>query len=402
MYKLSPSGYSKFRRNTGGNVASAFALMSPVMLIALAAAVDYSNTVSTKQKIQSAADSAALAANVYILSAMASGDTTTITQAQTTQAQTLATNYFNTNAPSAAVTGETQPLSVAPTVSNGLVTTKVTYTGAPTSLLNGYLGSSKTLVTTATATSQVGETSTATAGAGSYAGAGYVLGDPHVIGADGVDTYFACATPSGSWYNMLSDSNFEINVNCVTNTLFDMDAILDITTLVGTHTVQMTSVNPTFTGAQNWVCGDEMCGSYNTVTYPPGSWVGAVTIDGVSYPAARGTNTYLNDKTENVNVTVTVGQSGVASSQSNYVTITTPDYTVNEMYYNVGMGYIAISAQNAGACGVPGGIWGGTLAGVDDGTGTDFLVSNQYYKSYQFYWTNCETVAVSSTPHLTQ
>ena len=147
-------------------------------------------------------------------------------------------------------------------------------------MLNGYWGSTNTLVANATATSQVADS--AAAGSGSFSGAGYVLGDPHVIGADGVDTYFACATPSGSWYNMLSDSNFEINVNCVTNTLFDMDAILDITTLVGTHTLQMTSVNPTFTGAQNWVCGDEMCGSYNTVTYPPGSWVGAVTIDGVS------------------------------------------------------------------------------------------------------------------------
>jgi len=402
MFKLSDRLYSKFRRNAGGNVASAFALMSPVMLIALAAAVDYSNTVSTKQKIQSAADSAALAANVAILSSMTSGDSTTITQAQITQAQTLATNYFNTNAPPAAVTGEQSLVVTPPTISNGIVTTQVTYTGAPTSLLNGYLGSSKTLVTSATAKSQVGTSDTAATGSGTFSGAGYVLGDPHVIGADGVDTYFACALPSGSWYNMLSDSNFEINVNCVTNTLFDMDAILDITTLVGTHTLQMTSVNPTFTGATHWMCGTEMCGSYDTVTYPTGSWVGAVTIDGVSYPAARGTNTYLNDTTENVQITVTVGQSGVASSQSNYVTITTPDYTVNEMYYNVGMGYIAISAQNAGACGVPGGIWGGTLAGVDDGTGADFLVSNQYYKSYQFYWTNCETVAVSSTPHLTQ
>jgi len=396
MYKLSRGWYSTFRHNTSGNIASAFALASPVMLIALAAAIDYSNTVSMRQKIQSAADSAALAANVAMTNSIVAGNQITITQAKT-----IATNYFNTNAPAAAIAGESTPLTVVPNVSStGLVTTQVTYTGTPTSLLNGYLGSSNTLVANATATSQVNDS--AAAGSGSFAGAGYVLGDPHVIGADGVDTYFACALPSGSWYNMLSDSNFEINVNCVTNTLFDMDAILDITTLVGTHTLQMTSVNPTFTGATHWMCGDEMCGSYDTVTYPPGSWVGAVTIDGVSYPATRGTNTYLNDTTENVQIVVTVGQSGVASSQSNYVTITTPDYTVNEMYYNVGMGYIAISAQNAGTCGVPGGIWGGTLAGVDDGTGADFLVPNQNYKSYQFYWSNCEAVAAGGTPHLTQ
>ena len=97
-------------------------------------------------------------------------------------------------------------------------------------------------------------------------------------------------------------------------------------------------------------------------------------------------------------ITVTVGQPGVASSQNNYVTITTADYTVNEMYYNVGMGYIAISAQNAGTCGVPGGIWGGTLAGVDDGNGSDFLVPNQNYKSYQFYWSNCEAGAPATRP----
>jgi Flp pilus assembly protein TadG len=397
MYKFSQSRFSSFRRNTRGNVASMFALASPVMLIALAAAVDYSNTVSTKQKIQSAADSAALASNVALVNSIVAGNQITYTQART-----IATNYFNANAPAAAVTGETS-LTVNPNVSSsGTVTTQVTYTGTPASLLNGYLGSSNTLTSNATATSQV--TDSAATGSGSFSGAGYVLGDPHVIGADGVDTYFACASPSGSWYNMLSDSNIEINVNCVTNTLFDMDAILDITTLVGTHTLQLTSVNATFTGASHYMCGDEMCGTYNTVTYPPGSWVGAVTVDGVSYPAPSrsGNTTVLNDTTQGVKVVVTVGQPGTASSQSNYVTVTTTDYTISEMYYNVGMGYIAISAQNAGTCGVPGGIWGGTLAGVDDGNGSDFLVSSQTYKSYQFYWSSCEAVASGGTPHLTQ
>ncbi len=397
MYKLSQNRYSSFLRNTRGNVASMFALASPVMLIALAAAVDYSNTVSMKQKIQSAADSAALASNVAITNSIVAGNQITMTQART-----IATNYFNANAPAAAVTGETS-FTVTPNVaSNGTVTTQVTYTGTPASLLNGYLSSANSLTSNATATSQV--TNSAATGSGSFSGAGYVLGDPHVIGADGVDTYFACAQPSGSWYNMLSDANIELNISCVTNTLFAMDAILNMTTLVGTHTLQLTSVNATFTGASHWMCGDEMCGSYNTVSYPPGSWVGAVTVDGVSYPAPSrsGSTTVLNDTTQGVKVVVTVGQPGTASSQSNYVTITTGDYTISEMYYNVGMGYIAISAQNAGTCGVPGGIWGGTLAGVDDGNGSDFLVPNQNYKSYQFYWSSCEAVASGGSPHLTQ
>jgi len=75
--------------------------------------------------------------------------------------------------------------------------------------------------------------------------------------------------------------------------------------------------------------------------------VGDVTIDGVYYPATAGTNVYLSDKAENVTVTVTVGQPGVASSQRNYVTIVTPNYTISEFYYNVGMGYIALTASNA-------------------------------------------------------
>ena len=74
MFKVSRSRYTSFHRNVGGNVASMFALASPLMLLALAAAVDYSNTVSMRQKIQSAADSAALAANVAITNSIVAGN----------------------------------------------------------------------------------------------------------------------------------------------------------------------------------------------------------------------------------------------------------------------------------------------------------------------------------------
>jgi len=384
--------FNRFAKQSGGNVVTLFALSTPLLLVAMAGAVDYSNAVSTKQRVQAAADSAVLAANIAITNSIAAGN-----QISIAAAQTIATNYFNTNAPANAVSAETS-FSATSTIANGVVTTNVSYQGAPASLMNGFLGGSNTIMANAAATSTLGNT--AASGAGQYAGSGYVLGDPHVLGADGSDTYFTCASPSGSWYDLLSDSQFEINANCVVNSLFDMDAILDITTLLGTHTLQLTSVNPTFTGATHWMCGDEMCGSYQTVTYPAGSWVGDVTIDGVYYPAMAGTNVYLADKSENVTVTVTIGQPGVASSQYNYVTIATPNYTVSEFYYNVGMGYISLSENNAGQCGVPGGIWGGTLAGVDDGNGADFLVPSQSYKTTQFYWTNCETVA--QTTRLTQ
>ena len=396
MFNSSANTRKSFRADKRGNVASMFALASPAMLIALAGAVDYSNTVSMKQQIQSAADSAALASNVAITQSIVAGNQITMSQAQT-----VATNYFNTNAPAAAVSSQ-RSFNVTPNVSSsGVITTQISYSGAPASLLNGLLGAPNTLTANATASSQV--SNTAATGSGTYGGAGYVLGDPHVIGANGVDTYFACAQPSGSWYNMLSDSQLQINVDCVTNNLFAMDAIQDMTTLIGSHTLQLTSVNPVFTGATHWMQNGEMYGSYQTVTYPTGSWVGDVMIDGVKYSATAGTNTYLNDTTNNISITVSVGRPGTASSQYNYVTIKTAKYTVNELYYNVGMGYIAISAKNAGACGVPGGIWGGTLAGVNDGNGQDFLVSNQYYKSYQYYWTNCQAVATNAqSTHLTQ
>jgi Flp pilus assembly protein TadG len=381
-----------FAKQSGGNVATLFALSAPLMLVALAGAVDYANAVSTKQKVQASADAAALAANVAIVNSLAAGN-----QISASAAQTIATNYFNTNAPGNAVSAETA-FSAVSTIVNGVVTTTVSYQGAPATLMNGVLGGSNTISANATATSSVG--SSAASGAGQYAGSGYVLGDPHVLGADGSDTYFTCASPSGSWYDLLSDSQIEINVNCVVNNLFAMDAILDMTTLLGTHTLQLTSVNPVFVGANHWMCGDEMCGSYLAVVYPIGSWVGDVTIDGVYYPAIPGTHVYLADKTENVTVTVTVGQPLVASSQYNYVTISTPNYTISELYYNVGMGYIALTATNAGQCGVPGGIWGQTLAGVDDGNGSDFLVPSQTYEASQFSWTNCTTVA--QTTHLTQ
>jgi len=384
--------FNQFAKLSGGNVATFFALSAPLILFALAGAVDFSNAVSIKQRVQAAADSAALAANIAITNSIGAGN-----QISIDAAKTIATNYFNANAPANAVSAETS-FSATSTIANGVVTTHVNYQGAPASLMNGVLGGSNTITTNATAASTVA--SAAASGAGQYAGSGYVLGDPHVLGADGSDTYFTCASPSGSWYDLLSDAQIEINANCVVNNLFDMDAILDITTLLGTHTLQLTSVNPIFTGATHWMCGAEMCGSYQSVTYPAGSWVGDVTIDGVYYPATAGTNVYLADKTENVTVTVTIGQPGVASSQYNYVTIATPNYTVSEFYYNVGMGYIALSANNAGQCGVPGGIWGGTLAGVDDGNGADFLVPSQTYEAPQFYWTNCETVA--QTTRLTQ
>jgi Flp pilus assembly protein TadG len=384
--------FNQFAKQAGGNVATLFALTAPVLLFALAGAIDYSNAVSTKQKVQAAADSASLAANIAITNSVAAGN-----QISTTAAQAIATNYFNTNAPANAVSAETA-FSAVSTVVNGVVTTIVSYQGAPASLMNGILGASNAITANSTATSTLA--SGAASGAGQYAGSGYVLGDPHVIGADGSDTYFTCASPSGSWYDLLSDAQIEINVNCVVNNLFAMDAILDMTTMLGTHTVQLTSVNPVFVGATHWTCGDEMCGSYLAVVYPIGSWVGDVTIDGVFYPAMPGKNVYLADKTENVTVTVNVGQLGIASSQSNYVTITTPNYTITEFYYNVGMGYISLSATNAGQCGVPGGMWGQTLAGVDDGNGADFLVPSQTYKASQFYWTNCDTVA--QTTRLTQ
>ena len=48
-----------------------------------------------------------------------------------------------------------------------------------------------------------------------------------------------------------------------------------------------------------------------------------------------------------------------------------------------------ITATNAGACGVPGGALGATLAGVDDTTTSDFSVSGPTATTYQFGWSTC-------------
>ncbi len=385
-----------FLKDRSGNFTMLFAAAAPIILIAAGAAIDYSHTISLRSEAQATLDSAALAATT----AYAQGNITSASAAQT-----YATNFFKANAP-AAITGSQTCLTasvVPPASGSGVVATQVNYCGSFPSLLGGLVGSgaqnvnlsasSQATITTTTTTTT---TNTATAGAGKYAGNGDVLGDPHVLGADGSDYYFACALPSGSWYNMLSDSGIEINVNCNVNSLFNMDAIQNITTLLGTHTLQMTTVDPTSTNVVNfWVNGEEYASG--NVSYPNGSWVGAVTIDGVVHAAKSGTNTYLNDTAENVKVSVTVGQPGVASSAYNYVTITTADYSIMELYYNAGMGYIQIVAKNAGKCGVPGGIWGGTLAGHDDPNGADFLISGPTYTAPQFLWTNCLTTTSSTT-----
>ena len=385
--------WEAFVENRGGNFTTIFAFAAPVILVGMVAAVDYSNTVTLKQRVQAAADSAALAATTAMASAIVNGAPLT-----TAQAQAIASQYFASNAPPAAISAQTS-FTATPSTSASAASMEIAYTGSPKTLIGAYINpGAMNLSIGSTANTTL--TSTALAGAGQYAGNGMVYGDPHVTGADGSDTYFACASPSGSWYNLISDSQFEINVNGVVNQAFALDALQNIQTMAGSHTILITTVNAQVTGAQQWTQNGEQWASWTSVTYPPGSWVGDVTIDGALYPATPGTNTYLNDTAAGVSVTVTIADPGSASDSNNYVTITTPVYTVMESYFNVGMGSVAITANGAGKCGVPGGIWGGTLAGVDDGNGQDFLVSSQDYKAPQFFWGSCQKVTQAT--HLTK
>ena len=390
QFKMSPA---TFLRNRSGNFAVTFALIAPVLLVGVVAAVDYSNTVGLRQRVQAAADSAALAAATAMANATVNGAPLTATQAQA-----IASQYFAANAPASAISAETS-FTATPTASATGVSVAVSYTGSPVTLIGGYLNPGSMNLNIA-ATANAALTSTALSGAGQYAGNGMVYGDPHVMGADGSDNYLSCASPSGSWYNLISDSQFEINVNCVVNQAFNLDALQNVETLIGTHTVSITTVNAQVSGATQTVVNGDTYASWTGIVYPPGSWVGDVTIDGVLYPATPGTNTYLSDATQGVTVTVTVGDPGSPSDSNNYVTITTPVYSVTESYFNVGMGSVSIAATGAGKCGVPGGIWGGTLAGVDDSNGQDFLVSGPTYHAPQFAWGSCQTV--TATSHLTQ
>ena len=414
----------KFCADKRGNFAMIFAMAAPVAAVAMAGALDYSDAVMLNARAQSAADAAALAASQAAAAAIASAEQTNnapMTQAAAhtlaqSVAQSVASEYFNGNAASAllsapacassgtvggtgnVVAGAASNFNSTTTVSAAdVVTTTATYCGAPASVVGGLLGStmnvdikstSQSNVTTNTTTTT---TTTTTTPVGAASGNGWVDEDPVVQGANGQYWFMdTCDVTHATWYNLLSDTNFEVNANCDGNPY--QSELYQFTVLAGTHVISVSpTLNPEWWDNAVWVNQE--------------AWAGGVTIDGTFYAASSGTHTYLNDTANQITVQVVVGQPGVYGSSSNYVLVTAPSYSVTiaydtddvSSYWSFGLADIHIGVTDAGACGAPGGVWGQTLSvSGTDANFEDFRVSSSTSKASQFTRT-CTTTTTTTT-----
>ena len=84
--ELSYPGLDRFRRDSSGNIITLFALMSPVLLMAIAICVDYSHALTVRGQVQAALDSAVLA-----------GEKAIVTQDKTASLR-VANSFFHANA----------------------------------------------------------------------------------------------------------------------------------------------------------------------------------------------------------------------------------------------------------------------------------------------------------------
>ena len=120
---------------------------------------------------------------------------------------------------------------------------------------------------------------------------------------------------------------------------------------------------------------------------------GAIKVDGATQTTPLGsTSTYLGGK-----VTYAHMADDWPNSYNNVLTITTPIYTVQVTYGNSG-GTVAITATGAGVCGVPGGIWGATLAGIDNSNSPDNEVAGPKTTTWEYERAACSTASLG--PHL--
>ncbi|WP_162009696.1 TadE/TadG family type IV pilus assembly protein [Methylocystis heyeri] len=357
LVSVSPA-LASFRSENSGAAAVMFGVAAVPLMLMLGVAIDTGRASRAKLALQQAADAAALAA------AAQPGLTHSARQS-------LAQNVALANLSHSAWTATP---AVTETESSG------NYSVSATAQVNNTFMRLAGINTTAVAASA---TATAAA-AGSpisythYAGNGSVAGDPHVGGADGTNGYLDCGT--GGWYNLLSDSGIEVNVSCVNYSGDNMSVLQSFSILLGTHVISLYAPQPSFN-------------SSGTASYDPKTaWFGAIAIDGVTYPPVIGTHSYLGGL---VNTKITDLTNFYASD--NMVNIKTATYNIFITYDEYAMGDINITATNAGLCGVPGGFWGGTLAGIDDYKAADFLVSGPTATTAQFNWSTCPT-STAATP----
>ena len=359
----------------------------------------------------------------------------------TADANGVASAFFKANAPDSALTNG--KLTVYAGDFNNAVTVKADYAGAVPTLLSNVLSYS-TLPVGATSAAQVmlttsgggssggggsssgggggstsGQTGGSTGGGAAcpgalcFSGSGYVFGDPHIVSPTGADFYMACATPSGSWYNMLSDAGIEVNVSCLQSAYYSgANYINAFNVLLNGHTIYLAAPPATYTTA------------YGPYSFDPTTaWFGGVTIDGVYYPpgancttASPCTTTYLDGM-----VTVVIKDLTNLYRGDNWVYIYDNGYTIAMTFNQIAFGQVNFSASNVGAAGPPGGMWGQTLSGLADPNGSDFVVSGANANnnaastfaadanavSYEYYWTwpasgSGDVVGSSATVHLVQ
>lgn len=372
MKRRAPEGgcvFTSFAQNSGGAVLMTFGLLLPIIIALFALVMSYSRATTYKSALQSAADSAALATTKAVIANPSMSSS---------QQQALANLYFTNNAPAGAMAAGSLTVPTA-TNFNSTVTTKVSYQGALPALFSGLLSTNVNVSSTAQGVISNGSTATGNTTYSAYVSA---WGDPHVNAADGTQYYVSCATPIGSWYNMLGDAGVQINFSCEHENYYNEDVMRQYSILVNGHVISISAPAPTESQ-------DPVTGAW-TISYDPTTaWFGQVTIDGVANPAQMGTQTYLNGA-------VTVNTTDVINyyQQDNSIVITPPGgvYSIQISFQPLAMGVINVWATNAGLCGVPGGILGSTIAGIDDNNAQDFSVSGATATSFQYSWSSaCAT-----------
>jgi Flp pilus assembly protein TadG len=368
---------SNFIPDQRGATAVIFAGTLPVVLLAMAVAIDYTNASRFKTRVQAAADAASLAATEALARNPNGANGLSVEQ----YAQQVANGYFTANAPP----GATGAPTVTASSYNSTVTVAVGYQGTAPSNFGSVLGySGFTASTSSTAQAVVGEKTGAgnKVGATHYSGYGVIGGDPHVYGFDNHDYYLACSAAGQTpWINILSDAGIEINASCVRSIYFGMDALQTVSILLGSHVISTYAPSP------------QVPYQYGPITYNAATaWFGQVTVDGVNYPAVKGTRTLLSQPVplpNGLSVTQWVSDTTNFYFVDNAIYVNYGPYQITLSYQNNAMADLWITATNAGACGVPGGALGATLAGIDDTTTSDFSVSGPTATTYQFGWSTC-------------
>ena len=168
------------------------------------------------------------------------------------------------------------------------------------------------------------------------------------------------------------------------------EVISDVVLMVGPHTIAFEPATLTPDSSGIWMP----------------HWVNRVKIDGISIAPAIGVTTLASWSEGTVEATINTmdylkvpdwenapAASAFAGPKANKITITTPQYTIAVGTDNNtgGLFWITIVANDAGVCGLPGGLFGKSLDGVagDDLTISNYKLPTATSKAAEFNRTPC-------------